>query len=159
VTQRIDVQGVKLRNCKRCGKVFPSTGSLICRECLEKEEEQFQQIKIYLAENPGASIDQIHRDTQIPVEVISDFVRKGLLVGTPAKETTELRCMICKRPISSGKICLECQKALSEGNFNRVNKKGDIPITEKGAGKSLRKKDSRLSEKMYTMDLIRKKKS
>lgn len=159
MTQRMDVQSIKLRNCKRCGKVFPSTGSLICRECLEKEEEQYEQVKMYLAENPGASIEQIHRDTQIPVAVISDFVRKGLLVGTPAKETTELRCIICKRPISSGKICFECQKALSEGNLRRGGKKGDALITEKEVGKSLRKTASRSSEKMYTMDLILKKKS
>ena len=46
---------LRVKNCDRCGKVFVSSGVPICPDCYEKEEEQFQIVKKYLAEHKRAT--------------------------------------------------------------------------------------------------------
>ena len=143
-----------IQNCRRCGKVFVSTGSPICQDCVKKEDEQFDVVKKYLTENPGSSVESISRDTGIPVELVARFVRQGRIVGTGQENTGSSVCSICKRPISKGKICARCYSALSGLPSKKLAGIDQAERPDLGFYKE--SPESRSGEQMYTMELIRR---
>ncbi|HHY34957.1 MAG TPA: MerR family transcriptional regulator [Firmicutes bacterium] len=143
----MDSMRPEVRNCQRCGKLFRYVGVPICRECQAKEEEQYAAVKAYLSENPGATVPEVHKATGVPVEVIVDFVKTGLLVIAGTGDL-EPRCKICGKPISAGQICSECLQALS--SFNREGgAKAEEPRTV-----SVKEPDEKVSGQVYIMDMI-----
>lgn len=118
-------------------------------------EEDFEVVKKYLAENAGASARKVSVDTGVSIEVVTDFVRQGRIMGIQQDNGQDITCAICKRPIASGKLCIECQKALSgSGVFQRGEE--DDRIHSEGPKISLQKEAPRTREQMYTIDLIRR---
>lgn len=107
------MKGLKLDNCRRCGRLFSSAGVEICPECIEKEEEQYALLKEFLLENPRATVSEASKATGVPAGVITDFLRRGLLAQVNLVLNTELVCRICKAPVPSGfVVCPECQRKL-----------------------------------------------
>lgn len=100
----------EIRNCPRCGKLFVYVGVPICRDCLEQEEQQYNSVRQYLKDHPGATPGEISEKTGVPVHMVMEFLRRGLLQS--AAHTEDLTCVICRKPITSGKICPECQSQL-----------------------------------------------
>lgn len=147
----------EMRNCRRCGKVFISFGSPICPECIEKEEEQYEVVRQYLIENPNVSVSEVSDSTGVPPELIIEFLRRGLLMTVPSSRIDQKSvCIICKRPLESGRICPQCQKAL-------LTMAGDSTTSEGAAtGSGVSRVPSSLSQdsraKMYIIDMIRGKK-
>ena len=51
---------MEVRNCKECGKIFNyMEGAPLCPACTKKQEEVYLQVKEYVYNNPGASINQV----------------------------------------------------------------------------------------------------
>jgi len=138
-----------LKNCKRCGKIFMYAGVPICPECLAKEEEQYRKVKRYLDKHPRAGVKETSEETGVPTGIVIEFLRQGLLVAVSGPEG-QLTCMICKRPIMSGKICPKCEEGLAiaagkappQDAWDRLNKSTGYPN----------------KERMYVMEMISKKK-
>ncbi|HHT85201.1 MAG: hypothetical protein ACOX34_07030 [Bacillota bacterium] len=145
---------MQMKNCDRCGKVFVSSGPSICPECFETEEQQFQVVKRYLAKHKGASARKVSEDTGVPVEVVTEFVRRGHLVGVDLEINETNQCAICKRPLSKGRICVDCQKALSGSRLDGFDF-DDAPGRHE-PDVSFQKDKPKNSTRMYTIDLIRK---
>ncbi len=143
-----------IQNCKRCGKLFLSSGSTICEDCIRKENEQFEVVKEYLSNHSGASVRTVSEDTGVPIEVVTDFMRQGRIVGAEFDNEAGNRCVICKRPIASGKICPECQKALSGFSVCEEGKGGRLDRATPEI--SLQKEAPKTREQMYTIDTIRR---
>jgi predicted amidophosphoribosyltransferase len=107
------MRGPELRNCRRCGKLFSYVGVPICPDCREKEERQYEVLKEYLREHPMATVPEASRDTGVPAELITGFLRRGLLAQVNPALKGELVCRICGKPIPSGiAICAECHEKL-----------------------------------------------
>lgn len=137
--------GTALRNCKRCGKIFVYAGVSICPECLEKEEEQYGKVKRYVDANPRAGVDETSEQTGVPAELVIEFLRQGLLINTPGPEG-QLTCMICKRPITKGRVCPKCEATLAAAA-------GKAPAPD--PGDKLRE-NLRDRGRMYVIDMITK---
>lgn len=82
------MEATEPRNCRRCGKLFLSTGPSECPACLEAAEEVFERVRLYLIENPGASLDRVAKATGVPAEAILRYLREGRLQarGREAKD-------------------------------------------------------------------------
>lgn len=107
------MRGPKLRNCRRCGKLFSYFGVPVCQECREKEERQYDVLKEYLTEHPRATVQETSKNTGVPVARITDFLRRGLLAQVTPVLKAELVCRICRKPIPSGVVvCPECHEKL-----------------------------------------------
>lgn len=135
-----------VRNCKRCGKVFVYVGIPICRECLEKQEGQYKMVKQYLDEHPKAGVSEVSDGTQVPVEVVVEFLRQGLLVPQSGPGG-QLTCAICKKPILKGSLCPKCEVSLGAA-AGLGTRRGRAPTDKELASR----------ERMYVMDLIGKRK-
>ncbi len=105
-----------VRNCRKCGNIFNYIGGApICPACREKEEEDFQKIKKYLYENPGASLTQVSTELEVSVEMIKRFLREGRLEIANDDGNLLLECENCGKAIKTGRYCPECERILASG--------------------------------------------
>lgn len=105
-----------VRNCRKCGMIFNYIGGApICPACREKEEEDFQRVKKYLYENPGASLTQVSTELEISVEMIKRFLREGRLEIANDEGNLVLECENCGRSIKTGRFCPDCERNLASG--------------------------------------------
>jgi len=105
-----------VRNCRKCGKIFNYIGGApICPACREKEEENFQRIKKYLYENPGASLTQVSTELDVSIETIKRFLREGRLEIANDDGNLLLECENCGKAIKTGRYCPECERILASG--------------------------------------------
>lgn len=102
---------MNLMNCSKCKKLFVSIGRSICPECLERERNEFDMVRKYLAENPHSTASQIAEATGVQESVIIDLVKKGSI--SAEKAIIIYDCEICGRPIHSGRVCSICKEKLT----------------------------------------------
>ena len=84
---------MNLRNCSRCGKMFNYVqGPNICDQCKKAIEEEFQNVKKYIMENPCAGIPEIIKECNVTQKQIQQWVREERLEfskDSPIKLTCE----------------------------------------------------------------------
>lgn len=98
---------MNLRNCSECGRMFEFTARVLCPDCVNKEEEDYELIKNCLKHNPGAGILEVGEKTGISEKKILVFLKTGRLIIEPTN-TILLNCERCGEPISSGRYCNNC---------------------------------------------------
>lgn len=140
----------EVRNCRRCGKIFVYVGVPVCEDCLKKEEEQYAKVKRYLDEHPRAGVRETSEATDVPAEVIVEFVRRGILITSSRSGENHVLCAICGKPISSGRVCPKCETAL-------ISATGKMPSVRTQKVDSAPGDDNRRS-RMYSIDMIVRKK-
>ncbi len=105
-----------VRNCRKCGRIFNYLGGTpICPACKEQEEKDFQRVKEYLYQNPGASLTQVSTELEISVEIIKRFLKDGRLEITSEDGNMVLECENCGKSIKTGRYCMDCEKELTMG--------------------------------------------
>jgi uncharacterized protein len=102
--------GSRVMECKYCKKLFQSFGSNICPACVEEMENNFEIVKEYIYNNPGANVIDIARETGVPEKTVLYYLKEGRL--SIEDEKAGLTCEKCKKPISNGRYCKECQVTL-----------------------------------------------
>lgn len=111
---------MEIRNCKKCKKIFQYlSGPILCPSCKEEEENEFQEVKKYLRENPRASMTEISQALDISVEKINRFLKDGRLEVT-ADSLIKLQCESCGKEILTGRFCNTCAGKL-EGAFQSAS--------------------------------------
>ena len=74
-----------VRNCKMCGRLFNVLNNeRICPACQKKLEDKFHEVKEYLEEHPGASVEQTATDNDISTKQIRQWVREERLILSTA---------------------------------------------------------------------------
>lgn len=103
-----------LKSCPKCKRIFsPVGGSLICRDCLKLEEEEFEKVRVYLRENRGADINQVSDETGVPTKKIFKYLREGRLEVSDGMSDF-LKCEKCGISIRSGQYCRSCCEKVSK---------------------------------------------
>jgi len=140
---------MELKNCKECGKLFsPVAGEKRCHVCREDEDVMYQKVKDYLWDNPGASIDEVHEETEVDREIIIKFVKEDRLIADGIDVDLLISCERCGREIEKGRYCNSCKNELVDGLSKGIAKKK----------KEIDKKSGKKDQKMYTSDRIKKRK-
>jgi hypothetical protein len=106
---------------------------------MEIEENEFQQVKQYLWDNPGANASEVTEATGIDEKKVMRYLREGRLQLVPGQSAIMLNCEWCETIIYSGRFCDKCAKEI-----NREFKSGFGGNVEENRGSG---KDSRLSIK------------
>lgn len=135
---------MKLKNCKECGRIFSHPSYDICERCRQKEEEEFRQVKEYLWDKKGATIEEVHEATGVERKKIIKFIREGRLIAEGLDVEIFVECKRCGEPILQGNYCSSCLKELEEGFVNKKQK-------------PLKKKKRSGKERMYLKDRLTKK--
>jgi flagellar operon protein (TIGR03826 family) len=127
---------MELRNCPRCGNLFAYTAIPICDKCLQKEEDDFINVRDYLRENPMAGLKKTSEATNVPEDLILHFLKEGRIVAASAFGEI-LTCERCGKPISSGRFCEKCIMELKTG-FCRPRESGADAYKPSGAPAKMR---------------------
>ncbi len=106
---------IVLRNCEECNRVFAHPSRRLCEDCYQKEQEQFTAVKEYLQENPGASVAEVAKATEVDLDTIYEFIREGRLHIIPSD--VEFQCEICGDTISTGRVCSKCRAEFRKSSY------------------------------------------
>ena len=126
---------VDVINCKGCGKLFNAlTRVRLCPNCQAKLEDKFQEVKKYINENPGSTIDMVSQECDVPAKQIKQWIRDERL--TFSEESMQgIECEQCGAMIRSGRYCDACKTKLQ----NELRSATYIPSAEEK--KAAREKD------------------
>lgn len=116
---------MSIKNCPKCKKIFsPVGGSLICRECMKLEEEEFEKVRNYLRDNRGADINRVAEETGVSTKKILKYLREGRLEVSEGMAEF-LKCEKCGISIRSGKYCRACSEKVSKNLSSVLISKDD----------------------------------
>lgn len=105
---------MKIKNCPKCKRLFsPTSGQLICPECMRAEEKEFEKVRDYLRENRGADLNVVSEETGVHVKKIFKYLREGRIEITDGMQGF-LNCEKCGKSIKSGHYCRECSEKVSK---------------------------------------------
>lgn len=106
---------MEVKACRKCGKIFQYiSGPPICPRCKKKEEELFQEVKAYLRENKGATMQEVTEATGASAGMIERYLREGRLEVT-TDSLISISCEQCGTQIRTGRLCDRCRTNLSSG--------------------------------------------
>ena len=113
-------------NCKGCGRLFNAlTRVRLCPNCQAKLEDKFQDVKRYINENPGSTIDMVSQECDVPAKQIKQWVREERL--TFSEDSMQgIECEQCGAMIRSGRFCESCKTKLQ----NELKSATYIPSAE-----------------------------
>lgn len=104
---------MELRNCPRCGGVFPYISSPICQNCVKEEEAIFLKVRNYIKEHPNATILEVSTETEVSTKKIYGYLREGRIEAVNP-EGFDLQCDRCGKMIAKGKYCNSCTEKISK---------------------------------------------
>jgi len=100
--------------CRMCRKPFDSIGGKICPECLQKIDKDFIKVRDYIYEHKRTDVDTVSEETEVEKAVILHLIKEGRIeLGGGGSGGGALLCEVCRKPISSGRMCPECKDKLS----------------------------------------------
>lgn len=106
---------MEVRNCRSCGRMFNYLGGVpLCPKCREQLEEKFSQVKEYVRDNPGATIQMVSEDNDVSIQQIKQWVREERLEFSK-DSPVGIECEICGASIRTGRFCEACKKNVSDG--------------------------------------------
>jgi len=113
---------MNIKNCVRCGRIYVYDGYSLCIDCRRADEEDFNKVKEYLDENPGANVMEVSEATGVETKKIIQFLREGRL---EVKDETNLilDCERCGKPIKTGRFCEKCSKEMEKEMLTAIGGK------------------------------------
>ena len=113
---------MELMNCRNCKRLFNYiTGEMLCPDCKKQLEEKFEEVKIYIEDNPGKTINLVAEACEVSIHQIKKWVREERLSFTD-DSLVGLECERCGRMIHSGRFCSKCAGNLVD-SMNAAYKK------------------------------------
>ncbi|SDB06255.1 flagellar protein [Eubacterium oxidoreducens] len=117
---------MEVKNCKECGRLFNwMNGPKICPACVKKVEDKFQEVKEYVRNNKGASLEQISEDNDVAIKQIKQWVREERLVFAE-DSMVGIDCELCGKMIRTGKYCNECKDKVQNNLATGIKQKPKV---------------------------------
>ena len=108
----------ELKNCRRCKRIFMyAIGPQICEACKKLEEEEFERVRQFLKEFPGATIQEVSKETNVSTQLIYRFLKEGR-IEVAENSPIALQCESCGVRINSGRFCVNCSKRIANEMIN-----------------------------------------
>lgn len=130
----------EVKNCRRCRRIFMySTGPQICDACKKLEDEEFEKVRVFVRDFPGATVQEVSRETQVPTHLIYRFLKEGRLEVSESSPIA-LQCENCGTRIKSGRFCVTCSKRLAN---DMISAGRTLKDAYSKSGETLSKEDSK----------------
>ena len=118
-------------NCKGCGRLFNTlTRTRLCPNCQAKLEERFQEVKQYINENPGSTIEIVSQECDVSAKQIKQWLREERLTFSE-NSVQGIECESCRKKIRSGRFCDACKNKLQSEFKNATYKPSPAPEEKK----------------------------
>lgn len=99
---------IKCRKCKEKFRVVGNLGEL-CPKCIFEEETLFREVRSYVRDRPGISINDVSDDLKVSKAKIMTYIREQR-IQVINRNALILTCKNCGKVIPSGVFCQECLK-------------------------------------------------
>jgi len=118
-----------VRNCRVCGRIFNYlSGPPVCQVCKENADMKFQEVKEYVRENRGATINEVAEANDVTPKQIKQWVKEERLQFADDSPVV-FQCETCGASIKTGRYCDACKK--NQGNvFAKAAARPEIPKPE-----------------------------
>jgi methionyl-tRNA synthetase len=100
--------------CRECGGLFPFLPRGVCVDCLDQIERDYQTVRSYLRDNPGARVFQVAEATEVEEGRIQQFIADGR-IELATSGSGDLTCEVCGTTIAGGRHCEPCRRRLVAG--------------------------------------------
>lgn len=108
----------EIRYCRVCRKMFQYvTGAQLCPACKQIDEEEYERVRTFLRDFPGANMQEVAENTQVNPNKISRWLKEERLEVSEGSPVA-LNCESCGVRIRSGRFCLDCSKGLAREMMN-----------------------------------------
>ncbi|MCW2278825.1 hypothetical protein [Heliophilum fasciatum] len=104
-----------MKNCIRCGRLYiPKDREKHCPICIRELESHYDDVREYLRDFPGASLDEVSAATGVDEATIARFIDEGRIEILSYQSKSGKRCQRCDIPIKAGRYCSRCQEELAQ---------------------------------------------
>ncbi|MCL2060901.1 MAG: MerR family transcriptional regulator [Oscillospiraceae bacterium] len=104
----------ELKNCRRCNKVFSFVAGLpICPSCTREDERIFDEVSMYIRDNPGVPLTVVSKELKISYDKLMKYVKEGRLQIRSESGAFYKFCEKCGEMIMHGKFCKKCERHIS----------------------------------------------
>ena len=104
----------ELRNCRRCNKVFSYIAGIpVCPVCMKEDEKIFDEVSMYIRDNPGVPLSQVSKELNISYDKLMKYVKEGRLQIRAENGGFYKFCEKCGAMIMQGKFCKKCENHIS----------------------------------------------
>ncbi|MCL2718922.1 MAG: flagellar protein [Lachnospiraceae bacterium] len=118
---------MNVRNCRVCRRIFNHViGPPICPQCREEKEKKFQEVKKYIQDQRGATINQVAEDCEVEINQINQWIREERLQFA---EDSPIRvaCEKCGTMIRAGTYCEKCKVEMANTLGSAYKKEAPAP--------------------------------
>ncbi|MBQ7199109.1 MAG: hypothetical protein IJS29_07590 [Selenomonadaceae bacterium] len=108
--------------CISCGNPFvPQNDEDFCFRCRNSDSAKEAEIMDYMRNNPGTSIMEISRQTNLPKGTLLNMAHEGRFEGFSLGKDLGKPCAVCGKLITVGTYCPSCFEHLKKDSKNRGN--------------------------------------
>lgn len=126
-----------VRQCRFCGKLYRYIGNKLCPDCVREMDEAQIKVRDYLFDHPGADVKEISEGAELEERTVLYLLKEGILsVNQGAVVASGLRCSMCGKSISVGKMCNGCRTSLGK-SLNSVLPEGKANPEDRKRGMHL----------------------
>ena len=123
-----------IRNCRNCGRIYNYvTGPNVCPRCAQELEDKFQEVKKYIYDHPGTTVNEVAIENDVSVKQIRLWVRQERLEFSAATATGIL-CENCGKPIQTGRFCKHCKESMIHNLGSAYTHSGEIEQDKRSTG-------------------------
>ncbi|MGN0161846.1 MAG: FeoC-like transcriptional regulator [Lachnospiraceae bacterium] len=131
---------MEVRNCRNCGKLFNYIGGSyrsLCPACIDKLEEKFQEVKAYVEDNRGVTMNDLTQRFEVDARQIEKWVREERLCFAE-DSPIGIGCEKCGKMIKTGKYCPACAQEMENLMTNLYKASNNQPFAKKKDGNRMR---------------------
>lgn len=136
---------MEVRNCKTCGRLFNYIGGAyrnLCPACVDAMETKFQEVKKYVEDNPGCTMNELTEKMDVNSKQVEKWVREERLCFAD-DSPIGIGCEGCGKMIKSGKFCPECRTQMENQMSSLYKAVNNIPEVKKPSGSRMRFLDNK----------------
>lgn len=101
--------------CKLCKRLFNYiSGDRLCPNCQKEMEDKFADVKEYIYTHHNATIQEVSKELEVPVQQIQKWIRDERL-SLSEESPFSIQCESCGAAIKTGRFCNNCKKRLENG--------------------------------------------
>lgn len=134
---------MEVRNCRNCGRLFNYIGGAyknLCPGCIDALEDKFQEVKKYVDDNPGCTMDELTREMDVTSRQVEKWIREDRLCFAD-DSPIGIGCEKCGTMIKSGRFCDACRVEMTNqmsSLYKSANKKQVTSEVKKSSDSRMR---------------------
>ncbi|MFP4500663.1 MAG: hypothetical protein ACLFTT_06655 [Candidatus Hydrogenedentota bacterium] len=107
-----------LAKCPRCGNMFNKDQDIVCHECQEAEEKDYEKVRAVIENSPNLNMDEVATKADVDIACVKRMLEQGVIT-TKVEGGEGVRCGMCGAPAISisKRLCQACLDKLNTQMF------------------------------------------